>query len=490
MCRLQGNSTRSLLILASALATVAFGVALVLGWEPGIRGEWVWRRNALLVRLWLALALGLGLTGLSAFLCRARAWDRMRPGARCLSLAAIVCLTFALQVALLNSVGLPWVTPGAYIVSPNATTYFAVSLDVTGVSGWIADYPAVLQQLPYHAATHPPGFVLFFLAVRRAVAAFAPTSSSTFADLATNYSDLFGYGLAPSDAAAAIAGALAISLVGALSLLPVYFLGRLLMGAHSAICATCLAAAVPGLLLLAASPDLIVAALTVAALYAAYAGWRRRSIWLGFLAGVMVGIGLFCSLAFGLVVAWGVVWALTGAAKSTDPSGYVRRALAAGAIAAGGLAAFYLLLYVLVGYRPVAVARGALLAHRAVAATESVRSYWKWVLMNPLECALFAGLPLSAAALWARRAIAAPRLARLRVFLASWAIIFVLLDLSGTVRGEVGRIWLFLLWPAALAAGGWATSRPGRETAVPLLVLLQVVQALLMKSYLTIYSIL
>ena len=58
------------------------------------------------------------------------------------------------------------------------------------------------------------------------------------------------------------------------------------------------------------------------------------------------------------------------------------------------------------------------------------------------------------------------------------------------MRGEVGRIWLFLLWPASLAAAAWSTRRAGREYVVPLLVLLQVVQTLLMKGYLTMYSIL
>jgi hypothetical protein len=66
----------------------------------------------------------------------------------------------------------------------------------------------------------------------------------------------------------------------------------------------------------------------------------------------------------------------------------------------------------------------------------------------------------------------------------------VLLGLSGAVRGEVGRIWLFLLWPAALAAAVALSRRADAGRATALLVFMQVSQALMMKGYLTIYSIL
>jgi hypothetical protein len=490
MGRASDGNSRSLLILAAALATVGLGIALVLGWEPGLRGEWVWRRNALPARLWAPLGIGLALVLLSAALCCGRRWEAGRPFHRAAWMAALILLVFAFQVSLLNAVGPAWVTPGAYILSPNATTYFGVSLEVSNAAEWVADYAAALPALPYHAATHPPGFVLFFLAIRRATAAVIGPPSPQLAELAQSYSDLFGLGLAPADAAAAVVSALAIALIGALGLLPLYFLSCRLAGPRMAICAACLAGSMPGLLLLSASPDLVVCTLAIATLSTAYAAWRGKTIWIGLLAGALAGIGLFFSLAFGLVVAWLVMWAFVGVCRAAHAGRYFRRVLLWGMAAAAGLVILYLGLAVLLGYRPIEVAKQALSMHRTIAATESVRTYWKWVLLNPLECAIFAGLPLTVAALWSWRALGDERLARLRTFVVSWLAILVLLDLSGTVRGEVGRIWLFLLWPASLATAAWSTSRAGREYVVPLLVLLQVVQALLMKGYLTVYSIL
>jgi hypothetical protein len=132
-----------------------------------------------------------------------------------------------------------------------------------------------------------------------------------------------------------------------------------------------------------------------------------------------------------------------------------------------------------------------LAVHRDITTVEGARTYWKWILLNPVECAIFAGLPLTVATLFSIRAPADQGQARLRAFLLSWLVLFVVLDLTGVVRGEVGRIWLFLYWPLSLAAGSVVSRfEYTRGRTVALLVLLQTVQALMMKSYLTMYSIL
>ncbi len=76
-----------------------------------------------------------------------------------------------------------------------------------------------------------------------------------------------------------------------------------------------------------------------------------------------------------------------------------------------------------------------------------------------------------------------PDLRCLRTFLIASAFTFLLLDVSGTVRGEVGRIWLFLMWPLAMMAAP-ALDQPTRSRALLLLVFLQVLQAILIKAYL------
>ena len=488
------DKSASHLVLAAGAATVALAAALSRGWEPGIPGEWVWDHNALGAYLVPALVAGLLLVGLLALLCRTEQWSRTTGVGRAACLAALVLLVLALQWALLTAAGPPavsWAAPAWIIASPNATTYFAASLGVGDVKQWVAAYPEHMAELPYHAQTHPPGFVLLFLFLRKAAAAIIPHPGAAWGELAAAINHKFVFELTPSDAVAAVGGALVLSLAGALSLIPLFFHGRDLAGERAAVCSAALMAGMPGLLLLGASGDQIILALAILTLWLCYGAWKKGGVVRPLLGGIAAGIGMFFSLGFAVVGAWLVVWLVLGLLRCDDTTGAARRVFIAGGAAAAGFVIVYLLLYWLLGYRPVAVAQQAFGAHRDVTAIAAGRTYWIWVLMNPVEAALFAGLPLVVAAAWSVRAIARdPAMARLRAFLAAGLIVLVMLDLSGTVRGEVGRIWLFLFWPAALTAGAWLSSRPRLAAAAPLLILLLIVQTLLMRGYLTIYSIL
>ncbi|MBN1461135.1 MAG: glycosyltransferase family 39 protein [Armatimonadetes bacterium] len=479
------------LVLLTAAATVAFGLALTLGWEPGVRGEWVWRRNRLPVNMAASVVASIWLAALATFVCRAGFWERLRPRARALFLAALVLSAFILQLALLNALGIPWVTPGAYLASPNATTYFGIASTIDDPAQWIRQYPDIMRILPYHAATHPPGLVLFFLGVQRGCAALLHEPSPWLADVAGSYNDTFGLSLRPTEAAAAIASAVLIALLGSLAVVPLYLLARRLADPAAAVCATCLAAAMPGLLLLGASPDLILFGLAVTTLCLGYRAWQRHSLVLAALAGLSFALGLFLSTGFALVAGWALLWAIFGAWRSDDRPRAIQRLVLPVLGALAGLVAWYVALYLVFGYRPIQVALEGLAVHRGITTVETARTYWKWALMNPVECAIFAGLPLMSAAVLSARGTAKQDHPRLRGFLLSWLVLFAALNLSGAVRGEVGRIWLFAYWPLALAAGttlsGMGSAR-GRTVGV--LILLQTVQVLMMKAYLTIYSIL
>jgi hypothetical protein len=94
------------------------------------------------------------------------------------------------------------------------------------------------------------------------------------------------------------------------------------------------------------------------------------------------------------------------------------------------------------------------------------RTYWKWLLVNPIEFAIAAGIPLFVLALWAvfsemqRRLIARglPDVVSagpgvIIGHVGSWLLTIGLLWLSGKNSGEVARLWIFLMpfliWIAA-----------------------------------------
>jgi hypothetical protein len=118
----------------------------------------------------------------------------------------------------------------------------------------------------------------------------------------------------------------------------------------------------------------------------------------------------------------------------------------------------------LLGHDPARALLTALSIHREI--YTAPRGYAVWLLFNPLDFALFLGLPVAVTGLLllpgalrevAARAATDP-ITRFR--LATFAGLIVLLA-TGVTRGEVGRIWIPLM-PLVLVASLGDTSRPGR----------------------------
>jgi hypothetical protein len=476
------------LLPPTALAAVMILAARLLQGLPlGIPGEWVWGHSSLPANLLPALLAGLLLLAFVLWLARLN-WANLPGSKRAINLALLVLLVFVLQISLINAVGAPWISLGSIIISPNATTYFSLSLEIKDVRTWVASYPDLMSALPYHARTHPPGLTLFFYGVRKLLAPIVSSTAQPFADWAQGYR-VFGLGPTAGDATAAFASALLIALLGALSLVPIYLLCRELMLDRAALFAALLVGTLPSLLLLSASPDLILLFLASTTLWLSYLAWKYARPLPAFLAGLVLALSAFLSFGLLAVGLWLALLAFVGALRRPDRPAVVRtfaKLLLAGL---AGFALVHLALYLLWDYHPLAVARQAFSAHRDVTVAEQARTYWKWVLMNPVECAVFAGLPLVLAALWAIPVLRRdPELRCLNTFLLATAVTFALLDLSGTVRGEVGRIWLFLFWPLAMAAAP-ALERSHRSVLLAI-VILQLLQALLLRAHLILYSVL
>jgi hypothetical protein len=117
---------------------------------------------------------------------------------------------------------------------------------------------------------------------------------------------------------------------------------------------------------------------------------------------------------------------------------------------------------ILAGHHPLASAREALRIHREFF-TEP-RAYPLWLAFDPLDLAVFVGLPVAvslivAAAHAAERLRARAALSPDEAFRLAALAMLALLLLSGQTRGEVGRIWIPIM-PVLLVA---ALARPAHD---------------------------
>jgi hypothetical protein len=178
---------------------------------------------------------------------------------------------------------------------------------------------------------------------------------------------------------------------------------------------------------------------------------------------VLGGLALFTSYGAAVFLAIGGLAALAAA----DGAASLRRVVL-GAAAAGvaGLTAFGV--PALLGHHPARAMLTALSIHREMYTTP--RSYALWLLFNPLDFALFLGLPVAVAGLLLLAGTArhvagggdGSPITRFR--LVAFAGMAALLAL-GVTRGEVGRLWIPLM-PLVLVASLGAGSAPGRRESV------------------------
>lgn len=224
----------------------------------------------------------------------------------------------------------------------------------------------------------------------------------------------------------------------ALSVAPLYRLGTMLFDRQRARWAVAVWVLVPGMIFFQPLFNVfypLVALVMLIFLWRGLCGGRGGWITL---AGFVLSTGLFLNLSLvplgllaGLIVIGEHLRARRGPAR-------IMRDLA---LFGAGVASVWLVYWLLSGLAPWAIFDAGLSRHYRLN-----RPYLPWLIQHPLDMALFAGLPLMGFAAW--RALSLRHLRRVSatradVLIGAAVATLVIVDLSGTARGETGRIWLF-----------------------------------------------
>ena len=392
-----------------------------------------------------------------------------------------------------------------------ATEYFGTAYSIGDAREFARTYAATRQNPTSptlaHIATHPPGATLWFYGVRRFVET-VPGLNDGLNALAVRLTgqdepQLFsllntvrgtasrgaGVPSPPQLPRGAIGGALFCVLLMGLSLvlaLPAVY-GLATVGSEPSapdeseargLLACALWVLAPCLNLYAFSLDAVIACGAAWTLFfaarALCQGKPRDAVFAG-LALALTTMLSFGALALGLVIVLAALFARLPLAQ------WGRAAVLAG----GAFVFAWIVAALWGGFNPLVVMTQATAAHKF--ATLSVRSYWPWVVLNLFVWTVFCGWPLvvslgEAARLRKELIIRSGTRKEANVFPMELAFALgtistlVLLCLLGQVRGEVERLWLFLLAPLAAPV----VARSGKEATA--LAVLQGVQTLVMAA--------
>ncbi|HUG53056.1 MAG TPA: hypothetical protein VMR21_05625 [Vicinamibacteria bacterium] len=474
------------------LATAAFLLAAAGDRVPLVRGpapyppEWQWplREAPWTGPWWPAVLCAGGILGLLAASASAPARARPRSSSRLLLLVGTVFgLAFPLALVAGEGDG-PLRTLFGRVAYRTATSYYTVAIapEAADPFEFLRRHHELLpgfRKGAKHAATHPPGPVLVYRALlevsersprlMRAVLRLAglPESNPRRARLEHP----------PAARAAGVMGALLILAGAVLTAWVVAGLAVALgCGALPAARLGLLWLLLPGPVLMLPQFDQFLALLVSLATFALLRALRpdapRRGVGWSVAAGLLGGAATALSYGAPAFLAIGGISALCAArARALTWAEGLRRCAVAGAVTF-----LTFLAPALAGHHPFASAREALRIHREFF-TEP-RSYVLWLAFDPLDLAVFVGLPVALALLWgtvaaARRLVAHASLGVEEAFRLGAVAALALLLLSGQTRGEVGRIWIPimpLLLVAALARAPRAGAEGGPSAATALLI--------------------
>ncbi len=434
----------------AALAAACAAIAAALLQIPGFNGPAAWR--------WPYRTLGLApLPALAAILCAAALIAVLlygpagKKGAACLVLLGY---GFTLSVVAAQPNGFGRVV--SVLASRHSFSYLYDAALAPPARDLLADFPAASATLSMHSRTHPPGVLLAIRALDHVTRTLGPAGALR-APLPEKAADAMALEVSrarergkpvpaiPPSPFTAVALALLLPLAAAATALPLFALGRTWgLSDFGARQAAALWVTVPAGILFTPSLDQALAGLVVTgAALAAKESEGQDFKPLG--AGVVMALG--CLISYGLLVAVPfVAWLAFSAVE--DSGWWTPRRFIRAALVGAGFALPWLALALLAGYDPWESFRAAISAHREMAV--ATRSYATWLLANPYDFALFCGPAV--AVLGAVGLVLQRGPVGLRRGLWGGAALFVLLWLSGSVRGEVGRIWLFAMPFVVLAA--------------------------------------
>ncbi len=448
-----GGRYSPLILIAAALALLS-SIYVVLQLPLGIPGEWTTyyhRQFASPGRLF-AFAVILGLFVLAALLTE-RYHGRASRAMRAVCLAALTCLygVVLFRAATTGPVGTPeFIAPasqhGASGLFQNESNRIGPGLPFESPGEYLSKFPATLRAYAkdyedtVRVNNNPPGITLIFYAARRLAERYP-----SLAEFASG--PVFGRGYVPvgPKQAQTIIGIWILHLGAMLAFVPAYLVASNLAG-RPAFAACALAMLAGSLLLFVPGKDTFQVGLFLWMYWFFLKGSDGNAVVWGIATGLATAAALFFTLAALLILA---LLAGYEAVRfiARDECNWWRR-LVFWISVLGGVVAGFLLLR-LAGYNSPASLWECYRNHAGFYASFQ-RTYWKWVLFNPVEFTLFTGGPLVAVIIWyglrpaSLKSSQGPR-RRAAAYICVTLLLMAALNIAGKNLSEVGRLWVFFM---------------------------------------------
>ena len=359
---------------------------------------------------------------------------------------ALVSLGFGLALFVSLQIGYGWVLGGGFEALREKYATAAISEELQTVCQSSQDLRASLQDYDqlygqdFWLGTKPPGFFAFYALTRAGMGLLRPAVLTDprvcFLTLTKNFAYLLPF-------------------LAALTLVPLYFVQKQLLGRAFPFLSGLVYLAVPSVLLMTLLPDQFLFPLLFC-LFLLALTWMvtRQSFAAACLAGALACFSIFVSFSLLPILGLTLLWLGLDAWIQRRS---LKRLIGLLAAFAAGLLLVSLLLWLWIGYNPLLRYQLAFQQHRAIKQFDfSLPSLMADLLLNQLDFMLWTGFGLLClfylGAFNSFKALFRGQAGTFDSFRVAFFLTFLILNLAGQTRSEVGRLWVFLLPGLALVS--------------------------------------
>lgn len=459
------------LIYVIVFTTLAFCIAIALNLSPLLRGpapyppqwQWAYQFTNTFSKIWLPVLVA-SVIGWLFF----QAWnDKGIEKRENIILAQFVFLyfLFLLSVVYFQRSGINVLLHR--IIDPGLNGYFTTGIGIKNLGEFVKTYNQNVLHFYQHAQGHPPLAVLLFYFLKQILNFGGSIPIQPNGDVGVIWA-----GLKKSEQLTAIFSSFFIPFTSTLALIPLYKLTKLLYGVRAGLISILLYISVPSIILFTPLNDVFLPIFTLTALYLLILGTDQQSKLKLFIAGLIFSVGLMFSIS--LIPLLLIILSIFFIRKKKKMATELEFSLFAGII-------IFPALFSLLGnnfLELIKVLKSGLPENRP---------YGTWVFYNLYDFFIFCGIPASFlffANIKAEVVLSLKKyFSRLDIFPISFIAMLLILNFSGSTRGEVSRIWLPFAPLVIIPASNYLKFNKNSTKLILVLFALQILQLLIMQEF-------
>jgi len=500
------NSKNTKFLTLTSVISVTLLILVILNIFPlCIKSEWAWKYSSLksFDGIWFPSLVSCIFLLLCYKLIAYKKLAGLKPSIEFFSILGICFLSYIFNMSICNLSPAGFYNLILTIISPWATSYFNVAVKIRDISYWLSNFHDFIEYTPIHARVHPPGNILFFwwiIHIFNSLPCLTDSLLNMVKSTTLNplpvfsvIGDAFGHFFSNAEKAASVFLSLFLPFLKCIVIIPMYYLGKLIYDKKIALIAVCLYAVIPALNLFTPGMDQVYTLISVLSFFLFYISLKNNKLWSSCLSGIVLSIGIMLSFCFlvilGMIICYGLIWLYMNKSAWL----YATKVFL---VLIAGFLFFPLLFYFLYDFNIIKFFLSInVFSENArldiISGEVARRTYWKWLLYNPVDFFLFIGIPISVLSFRSiYNIIRSGKIRATDVFSVSFFIILFLLLFSGINRSEVARLWMFLMpFPALIAASQIAQIKMKTSSAFLILLSLQILQTIVFKLFINVYGI-